>query len=106
MSSANRVRAAAAGLVAAAQRALRRRLLRLLGDELAQLRQRSYDDGVAVGRELQQAMHTGEAPFAPPEFGASFPRRGVEAPPERPSPRPRSGGIAPLRSTTPRQPWR
>jgi len=115
--SAHRMRAAAAGLAAAALRVARRwavrRLLRLLADDVAEIRRRSYDDGVATGRELQAAIQSGQAPFPPAGFGQVFPRAGVEVRPRQgptPSPRPRpssvgtSGSIAPLRSTTPRLP--
>ena len=104
------MRAAAAGLVAAARRVARRRLLALLADDIAEIRRRSYDDGVATGRELQQAIHDGQAPFPPAGFGQVFPRAGVEVPARPlPSPRPRpssvsNGQVAPLRSTTPRRP--
>lgn len=46
----------------------------------AQARRRAYEAGVSVGRELQRAMHAGEAPFPPTELGDDFPRYGVEAP--------------------------
>lgn len=58
------------------------RWLNSVADEAERARERrfSYDAGVTVGRELQRALHTGQAPFPPAEFGDDFPRYGVEHP--------------------------
>lgn len=78
------LRAATLGLATAALVAeyLRLRVALVAEERHAQARRRAYEAGVSVGRELQRAMHAGEAPFppAPLEFGDAFPRYGVEGP--------------------------
>lgn len=99
-------RAVAATLVVAAARLLARWAWSVLTDERrllrAKVRQLVWDDGVSAGRELQQAMISGEPPFPPAYWQQS--RRGVDhgepARPvvihrdglSRPSPRPRTPG--------------